>query len=426
MGTHLSVKDFSCIKSAEVDLENLTVLIGPSASGKSVISKLIFFFNDLLANQFSAIEDKKDIEYFKDQVKDRFKEWFPVEAWGAEKFCISFEAGLFHVKLTRIEYKKNLGENMRILFSNYFEDQFSAAVELLKGIESDSDAIKVHSIDSFDSLWRVQSVVNEALQKNLKSDFHELQTFIPAGRSFFTSVGKSIAAFEHGRVLDPLILRFGRFYAALKDRINTRRGSVEGVDLKWLAKLSKLMDGKLVSERSKEYLHASDGRKIPISALSSGQQELLPLILAIQNRANATLARRFQQLIFIEEPEAHLFPTSQSALVEIFGIFLSATKGKSRLFITTHSPYVLAKINNLIKAMQVAGRKGSKKYRIVDGIISDAAWIDGRGVNAYAISDGVVVKIQDPEDFLIEASYLDDVSGQIAKEFSRLLEVEYA
>lgn len=422
MSTRLSVKDFSCIQNAEIELANLTVLIGPSASGKSVLSKLMFFFNDLLVNQFNAIEDRKDVEYFKEMVKERFKEWFPVDAWGGEKFCIEFEAGPFQVRLTRIEYRKKLGENMRVWFSSYFEDQFKTALDSLKSVDTTTDAIDIHSIDMF---WRVQAALRESLQKSLKNDFHELQTFIPAGRSFFTSVGKSIAAFEHGRILDPLILRFGRFYAALKDR-GSRINSLEGVDPKWVTKLNALMGGKLVSERSKEYLHASDGRKIPISALSSGQQELMPLIMALQNRAGTGVMKRFQQLIFIEEPEAHLFPASQSALVEIFGAFLLASKGRSKLFITTHSPYVLAKINNLIKAKEVAGRKGSKKYSKVDDVISDGTWIDGAEVNAYAISDGVVMKIQDIEDGMIEASYLDDVSGQIANEFSRLLAVEYA
>ncbi|WP_374383589.1 AAA family ATPase [Thermomonas sp.] len=422
MTTRLSVSDFSCIKNAEIELSDLTVLIGPSASGKSVISKLTYFFNSLLADQFYAIEDRKSLDSFKDLVKERFKEWFPVSAWGAKKFCIEFEAGSYQVRITRIEYRKKLGENIRVWFSGYFEDQFRAATELVEAAQASSDAIEGQPLEAF---WKIRESVNDGLQRHLGRDFHELQTFIPAGRSFFTSVGKSIAAFEHGRILDPLTVRFGRFYAALKERGSWHYGR-EDSDPKWVNRLNDLMSGKLVSERSSEYLHAPDGRKIPLSALSSGQQELMPLVLAIRNRAATHMTRRFQQLIYIEEPEAHLFPSAQSALVEAFGNLLGMAKGRTRLFITTHSPYVLAKVNNLIKAKQVAGAKRSKRYAAVDNIVPDQNWIDGSKVHAYALDNGSLVRIQDLSDGLIEASYLDDVSGDIAQEFSRILSVEFA
>ena len=195
---------------------------------------------------------------------------------------------------------------------------------------------------------------------------------------------------------------------------------------KWVGRLNDLMDGKYVSERSKEYFQASDGRRIPLSALSSGQQELMPLMLAIQNRVG--ISPRFQQLLYIEEPEAHLFPSAQSSLVEIFGFFLSTTRGRARLLITTHSPYVLAKINNLIKAKEVADLRAqgtvNKRAPSVEKIIPSGAWIDGKTVRAYAIQDGNLVRIQDLSDGMIEGDYLDGVSGEIATEFSKLLALE--
>ena len=46
--TRLTVNQFSCIEQADVELANLTIIIGPQASGKSVISKLVYFFQETI------------------------------------------------------------------------------------------------------------------------------------------------------------------------------------------------------------------------------------------------------------------------------------------------------------------------------------------------------------------------------------------
>jgi predicted ATPase len=47
----LYIQNFSCIDDAHLRLTRMTVLIGPQASGKSVISKLMYFFYDILSRQ---------------------------------------------------------------------------------------------------------------------------------------------------------------------------------------------------------------------------------------------------------------------------------------------------------------------------------------------------------------------------------------
>ena len=65
------------------------------------------------------------------------------------------------------------------------------------------------------------------------------------------------------------------------------------------------------------------------------------------------------QSLFIEEPSAHLFPLEQKLTIElIVRLFrdLKEAGQRVRVFITTHSPYVLNSINNiLIKVSQFAG-----------------------------------------------------------------------
>jgi hypothetical protein len=64
--------------------------------------------------------------------------------------------------------------------------------------------------------------------------------------------------------------------------------------------------------------------------------------------------------LFIEEPSAHLFPLEQMQIINyIVQVYndLKSTEKPVRFFITTHSPYILNSLNNIL-------RKGAllKKY----------------------------------------------------------------
>jgi len=84
----LSIRDFSCIIEADIEVKNFNVIIGPQASGKSLISKLIYFFNTINIDQIEIIKSTKNIESFSDELKEKFIKWFPITAWGDKKFII--------------------------------------------------------------------------------------------------------------------------------------------------------------------------------------------------------------------------------------------------------------------------------------------------------------------------------------------------
>ena len=86
----LSVSKFSCIDEAEIQLGDLTILIGPQASGKSVLSKLIYFcYNIMLQQHFRAIEEEKTLDEFKESVASRFQEMVSSFCLGHWKVCDS-------------------------------------------------------------------------------------------------------------------------------------------------------------------------------------------------------------------------------------------------------------------------------------------------------------------------------------------------
>ena len=131
-----------------------------------------------------------------------------------------------------------------------------------------------------------------------------------------------------------------------------------------------------------------------------------------------------RRLIYIEEPEAHPFPSSQKRLVEYLGGIVASPKDPLvNMLITTHSPYVLATLNNLMKAGALAAQFGGAARQKINAIIPPVSWLQPNSVAAHAIHDGRLTPLIGKEG-LIDATYLDEVSGTISKDFLSLLEIE--
>jgi hypothetical protein len=88
--------------------------------------------------------------------------------------------------------------------------------------------------------------------------------FIPAGRSFFTSVGKAIAVFEHGGILDPITVQFGRIFASIRERRGLRYYSVNEPKISQTRRknlMQQFFGGSIEYARDEEFVKTLDGRK---------------------------------------------------------------------------------------------------------------------------------------------------------------------
>jgi predicted ATP-binding protein involved in virulence len=264
-------------------------------------------------------------------------------------------------------------------------------------------------------------------------EFHQL--FIPSGRSFFANLQANIFSFLSGNnTLDPFIREFGSIYEAVKDRERSILDIIESkdrdtVDLQ--KEVTRLVEqslcGKHIRSRGRDFLESIDGRRIAVANSSSGQQELLPLIIlltALPNMLSSNMSSTVSgYTVYIEEPEAHLFPSSQRSVIELIATVFNYCQDNLQFFITTHSPYVLTSINNLLQAGIMYESGSSAVMTQLEQIVPRYKALRTSEVSAYVLETGKCTSIICPETGLIDAKIIDSVSDDLAIEFDRMLDL---
>ena len=85
--------------------------------------------------------------------------------------------------------------------------------------------------------------------------------------------------------------------------------------------------------------------------------------------------------------------------------------------LTTHSPYVLGTLNNLLYA-SVLSEQGIKG---VDKVISPSLWLDDKKFDSWFVKNGTAENCMDRELHMIQNERIDEISKEINDEFERLL-----
>lgn len=167
-------------------------------------------------------------------------------------------------------------------------------------------------------------------------------------------------------------------------------------------------------------IELKNGKIIALTDCSNGIQTTVPLLLAfswlttqVNNRANNKTIN-----IAIEEPELSLFPFTQNDLLKF--IFQKIALLNYHLTITTHSPYTLTAINNLIYAYQV----GTQKEEVKD-IVPMELWLNPEDVGAWYVDNGTVHTIMDFETNQIKAEAIDKISEELNKEYDKIMDVKF-
>lgn len=180
-----------------------------------------------------------------------------------------------------------------------------------------------------------------------------------------------------------------------------------------------LLRGKLAFDQANTplmltYLSQS-GPNLKMHASSSLIRALAGLDVYLRNLA------REGDLIVIDEPEMNAHPEAQLMITELLGILVN--KGIN-VVITTHSPYVVDHINNLVEAATLPKRQQDEIARRFK-LQTKEAFIPSENVSTYLFSEGgTVTDTFDREDRIINWDTFGGTSDYVSNVYGKILELQ--
>jgi predicted ATPase len=232
--------------------------------------------------------------------------------------------------------------------------------------------------------------------------------YIPAERVFFTTLSQSVFSLMNSDVALPKwLIDFGA-------KFENARTNIKELAIEFLQAKYQWVDGT-------DYIKIGNHTTIKLSQASSGIQSIVPLLLVVQHNTNSD--KKEDDIFVIEEPELNLYPSSQKDLVEF--IVERINQSGDRLIITTHSPYLLTSIDNLIQAGNVVNEHPELKNE-VEKCVPGSQWLNYDNVSCYYFNNGTANSTMDDELKSIGPSNIDDVSADLSETFESLLALRYS
>lgn len=388
------------IEHCELECSQFMTLTGFQASGKSTIAKAIYYFRTIKDDIEKLILQKK----FTDNSK-------PVDL---EASLVSY----LHKKFLRTFGLSSAID--RFMYTEYYFTKERFIKVTFNGVEL-SNTLKTHL-----AMWVNNLSPKELLDSGIFLDKHKV-VYIPAGRSMITLLSQQFnyiyATMNDGqkRLLDSCtqdymerILRLKpEFSDGLEGLLNYYSTDLQPEVLNQaLDLIKKVFRGAYRCQNGEEQVILEDGKYIKINFSSSGQQESVWIL----NLLFYYLLQPTPTLFIIEEPESHLFPESQKYITELIAL---VNNQKHSIVLTTHSPYVLGALNNLLYAHSMP----EKYHKQANDIIPKSLWLDDQNFNAWFVRDGMIEDCMDAEMRLIQNEKIDEISKTINNDFDRLFEL---
>ena len=458
----LVVKNFINIREAEIDMDKtLVVFIGATASGKSVLAKLLYFFHELIrdfrqyikqVNAYPPEHLKSDLldlsTVFRAQISYKFREFFgdagelalitdnddaikPFEIiyhWTPDStITLTLDAEkTLEIQLPTVMDEVEtlcyaLQEKLRQFEKKQLSSETTDEDPPTKTEEASADSAQASKTsERFFFILKMAIGIGDITEK-LAGTYRD-SLFIPADRNIAVNYPDALKRIFYGgiksdlhtraatrpRVNLYLIARFlekneefldtfstQNFHNIFDEKVEAESDSIDKPMMKFLLKkISCILKSEYetigeISE-SRLFSHPTGENAAFLERASTGQQNIIRIL------QDMFMNMLYNEVIFrvIEEPEAHLHPITQKHLMHI--IALMRNHIDSQIVITTHSPYLLAVLKNLLTAGQLSEKEPEAVAEIA-ARTPKLCWLNPDDVEVYHLKDGISHAIVQPE-----------------------------
>lgn len=386
----LTIRNFGPIEVVEIELKRINVILGPQSSGKSTVLKVACFC-DWIERQVAISQDP-----------DRF-----------------FNPSFFVKNL--VEFHKLEGFIQKDSLIKYENDSISFAYDA-----------------------KTNKCTYEWAKNANKWSYRRTKiSYIPSERNLVAAIPNWYqVSMNNNNILDFMKeWEFARKNFSKKEKI---------LGLPFSYRYNPSDKG--------DHIVMSNGGEVKLTNASSGLQSLAPLYIMLRYLTNeffkekhtkveeAMFRDNLEQIVarecadktpakqqeivdsmltpfrtdfFIEEPEAHIFPSTQKDFVYTLVSLLNGRK-RHTCFMATHSPYIMTALNNLIQAGELMAESKVMAAKVEERFPKRQT-LTYNEVGAFAMKDGKIECIMDDEFKMISADALDSASQEIADDFNFLL-----
>ena len=388
---NLDIENFLSIKKFHWKIKQFNIITGDMGSGKSLCIKLLYFFEEIFVSSilYAPAFSKKLFENgnFYDRLTEKFIKYFYLNDSNCQALNItySFKANGSDFVIT---VQWNNDKKKLVWNCDYFTGKLQKWGSYFES-------------DTPDMAQETRIRIHDEITHDFMDKLPIRGIFVPASRAALAIVGSNTLFKDN----------YLREFASLKDYLLEPDLGLS----RNLADILKVQNIKQnpADEGDLELVH-KDGRTVPSLFSSSGQQELVYLLLLMEELPDFWFRYGRMLSVFIEEPSAHLFPKEQKELLEnIVSLFRKENRLETRYFITTHSPYVLNVMNNMLRKGRIILRNPEHIEEVDQKTPLIPALFHEEITASFINEDGTSTDMLDPDEKLLFVDKIADISNLI-------------
>lgn len=388
---HLVIRHFGPIKEADMDLRRVNIIIGPQSSGKSTILKIACFC-DWMERQIELTQNPDkycDSNFFIENLIGFHK----LEGYLQQETYIRYENDVvsfdYSEKNKKCTFKWN--EAKRWKYKRTKIAYIPAERNLVAAIPN----------------WYQVNMNKDNILDFMKEWEFARKAFLKGEQILDLPVKYEYNAYNQG---DRIKLENGKELDLTVASSGLQALTPLYVMLRYLtSEYYKEAHTNVEQDMLRQNLHEVVAKEC--AGLTKGEQ---------QNIIDTILTPHHTDL-FVEEPEAHIFPSTQKSFVYSLVEMLNGNV-QHTCFLATHSPYILTAFNNIILAGETMAMSKEKADK-VSVIMPKRQTLCYDEVAAFEMSNGRNHSIMDEDFRLISADAIDAASQEISNDFDYLLNI---